>query len=162
MRGLSHQRRSRKIGAQIDRTHNKWPTFEVRDRSSEHVLWHGQLRGFQLIYFVGVYWTLNGSIDRPYVFLLEPPLRPREGGTYEEIPHLMFDDENPKLSGLCLFDPDGNEWKSCMLIADTTVPWTADWLLFYELWHYDGKWRGGGVGPESIAQARTKTIHGPT
>ena len=32
-----------------------------------------------------------------------------------------------------------------MLIATTTVPWAAEWLLHYELWlATDGTWCGGG------------------
>jgi len=47
-----------------------------------------------------------------------------------------------------------------MWIADTTMLWAAKWLYFYELWHFDGVWRGGGVGPATIAEARTAAVHG--
>ena len=37
------------------------------------------------------------------------------------------------------------------LIADTTIPWAAEWLHYYELWHMTGEWLAQGVGPESVA-----------
>ena len=99
---------------------------------------------------------------RPHVILLDPPLRPRKGGKFEEIPHLMFYSEHPELSALCLFDPEGREWSNKLLIADTTMRWAAEWLMYYELWHFDGVWRGGGVGPENIAEARAAAVYRET
>ena len=34
-----------------------------------------------------------------------------------------------------------------MYIADTIVPWTAEWLAHYEIWLATDDWRGGGVWP---------------
>ena len=45
---------------------------------------------------------------------------------------------------LCLFDPDREQWCASDLIADTTVPWTVDWLACYEGWLATGRWHGGG------------------
>jgi hypothetical protein len=74
----------------------------------------------------------------------------------------MFNSKDPELSGLCLFDPEGREWSNKLLIADTTMRWVAEWLMYYELWHFDGIWRGGGVGPESIAEARAAAVYRET
>lgn len=139
----------------------KWPRFAFEALRSSIARWVGPLREFQKEYVVAVHWNFE-SPERPYVLLRDPPLRPREGGTFEQIPHLMFYSEHPELSGLCLFDPEGAEWTNKRLIADTTVVWTAEWLLYYELWHVDGVWRGGGVGPESIAEARAATLYRQT
>ena len=46
---------------------------------------------------------------------------------------------------LCLYWPKDRNWNSGMLLAETTFPWTAQWLLYYELWLDTGKW----LGPES-------------
>ena len=35
-----------------------------------------------------------------------------------------------------------------MLIADTIVPWTCEWLVHYEIWFATGEWHGGGEGLE--------------
>lgn len=159
MKGLPFHNRPRSIGAQIDRMRHRWPGFRLVQRWDTGVVWVGELRPFQKPYMVKVRWD-PVERDRPYVSLLDPPLSPRSGGTFEEIPHLMFDENDPAQSGLCLFNPDGAEWAANMLIADTTLPWAAEWLFYYELWHYEGVWRGGGVGPESIAQTRAEAIHG--
>ena len=34
-----------------------------------------------------------------------------------------------------------------MLIADTIVPWTCEWLIHYEIWLATGEWHGGGEEP---------------
>lgn len=157
MRGLSYHQRPRSLGAQVARMGARWPQFAFRRRNSM-VSWRGPLRGFQKEYRVEVLWDIQGAA-KPYVYLQEPTLQPREGGTFGEIPHLIFYSEHPELSGLCLFDPDGSEWSNKLLIADTTIVWAAEWLLYYELWHIDGVWRGGGVGPESIAEARAAAVY---
>lgn len=35
-----------------------------------------------------------------------------------------------------------------MYVCDTIVPWTAEWLLNYELWLATGEWVGGGEHPQ--------------
>jgi hypothetical protein len=59
----------------------------------------------------------------------------------EELPH-TFPGEK-----LCLHLP--GEWSPNMYIARTTVPWTSEWLLYYELWLITGNWEGGGHGEPS-------------
>ena len=44
-----------------------------------------------------------------------------------------------------------------MLIVDTTVPWTAEWLLNYEIWLATGSWYGGGEWPPPPAGNLTPT-----
>lgn len=41
---------------------------------------------------------------------------------------------------LCLYWPREWQWRGDELIAETILPWTASWLLFYELWLDTGKW----------------------
>lgn len=161
MRGLAYHQRPRSIGAQKARMAAKWPQFTFEALEGSMVRWVGPLRGFQKGYVVAVHWD-GQSLERPYVLLREPQLRPRQGWTFEEIPHLMFYSKHPELSGLCLFDPEGGEWTNKRLIADTTIVWTAEWLLYYELWHIDGVWRGGGVGPENTAEARAAALYRET
>lgn len=71
----------------------------------------------------------------PRVHVLSPEIRPRVDG--EPIPHVYPGNE------LCLFAP--GEWSGCMEIACTIVPWTIEWLFFYEAWHATGCWEGGGI-----------------
>ena len=72
----------------------------------------------------------------PKVDVLDPALEGRSG---ESIPHLFGD------GSLCLHLED--EWVPTMLMVDTTVPWTSEWLLNYEIWKATGVWYGGGEWP---------------
>jgi hypothetical protein len=137
---------------------HRWPTFLHKLNRDDISIWRGGVRPYQMSYQLGVYWRAGSNL-KPWVYLINPELCPRKGGTFEEIPHLLYYENEPKLSGLCLFDPEGNEWSNRRLIADTTLPWAFEWLQHYEFWHFDGVWRGKSIGPESIAQIRATTVH---
>ena len=143
----------RSPNAQIAAMRRVWPQLNYEKKPDGLLIWRGILRPKAQPYDVAVLWK-PGLLDRPYAFIIDPPIRPRPGGTYEEIPHLILDEENPESSGLCLFDPDGKEWSESDLIAETTVHWVSEWLLYYELWHMDGRWLGKSVGYESVAAIR--------
>lgn len=74
----------------------------------------------------------------PQVQVVSPmPLAYAPGkNTYEHINHPQH------LQYLCLHVKD--EWTADMKIADTFVPWAAEWLLQYEYWLVTGEWNGGG------------------
>lgn len=88
---------------------------------------------------------------RPYVFVIDPePVKLAHG---EVTPHLNED------GTLCLYDPDGDEWGPDRSIADTTVPWTSLWILYYEDWLITRDWKGKGAPmPEDIVR-RIKQAH---
>lgn len=77
--------------------------------------------------------------DAPEVTVLSPPLVPREAGS--RLPHVYPGNK------LCLYTPFFREWTPDMSLAHTIVPWIAEWLSFYELWHATGEWLGGGTEP---------------
>jgi hypothetical protein len=128
-----------------------WPQFCHKKEPNGLLIWRGILRPKAQPYDVIVFWKPD-LIDRPYVLIADPSIKPRPGGTYKEIPHLMFDEEHPESSGLCLFDPEGREWSEANLIAETTMYWASEWLVYYELWHMDGRWLGPSAGYENIAE----------
>ncbi len=137
-----------------------WPDFAGEKMANGTLYWFGPLRPKAQLYTVSILWK-PGAMDRPYVVIEDPPISPRPGGTFEQIPHLMFYKEKPEQSGLCLFDPDGGEWSRANLIADTTVRWASEWLAYYELWHLTGEWLAPSVGPESVAHmnaAEARTV----
>jgi hypothetical protein len=76
-----------------------------------------------------------GPRGQPKVRVLE------ELATYEgrSLPHVYSD------GTLCLHE--WHEWTATMSIADTIVPWTAEWLVHYEIWLVTGEWYGGGDWP---------------
>jgi len=43
---------------------------------------------------------------------------------------------------LCLYDYRNQPWQENWHLHDTIVPWTAEWLVFYELFLETGKWLG--------------------
>ena len=71
--------------------------------------------------------------EPPKVFVDAPRLDP---GHRERLPHVYDGDR------LCLYTP--GEWQATMSIAKTIIPWTAEWLLHYELWKATDRWAGGG------------------
>lgn len=70
----------------------------------------------------------------PQVTVIEPRLELHPGAT--SLPHVYPGDE------LCLFYP--GQWRPDMLLSTTILPWTAEWLMYYELWLVSGHWTGGG------------------
>ena len=71
---------------------------------------------------------------RPQVTVTDPELTLHPDA--ESLPHSYPGDQ------LCLYYP--GEWRHDMLLATTVLPWTAEWLMHYELWLVTGKWHGGG------------------
>lgn len=128
-----------------------WPDFTGKKLPDETLWWQGPPRPKARLYIVSLFWK-PGAMSLPYVLVTDPPLAPRPGGTFAEIPHLIFHAEEPFNSGLCLFDPEGREWSPADLIAETTIYWTAEWLAYYEIWHMTGEWPAPGVGYESVAR----------
>lgn len=150
---MSERSRRRSPNAQINAIRRLWSDFKCSKNPNGLLIWRGVVRPKAQRYQIAILWK-SGLLDRPYVTILDPPIRPRPGGTFEEIPHLIFDVKNPECSGLCLFDPEGKEWTESDLIAETTIYWVSEWLLYYELWHMDGVWLGPSVGYESVAEIR--------
>lgn len=83
----------------------------------------------------------------PDVRVAHPRLEGRDG----ELPPHLYAGER-----LCLFVPKRREWTPNMLIADTIMPWTSEWLVHYELWLAIGEWTGGGEHPP--ARSRTHRL----
>ena len=59
------------------------------------------------------------------------------------VPHTNGADSVP-----CLFTPRSRDWTRGRYLADSVVPWLAEWLIFYEGWRATGAWDGGGTLPE--------------
>jgi hypothetical protein len=57
----------------------------------------------------------------------------------KSLPHVYSD------GSLCLHKDD--EWSPQMFLADTILPWAAEWLAHYEIWFATGTWYGGGEWP---------------
>lgn len=111
--------------------------------------WQGPLRGADQPYLVNILYLTGDPVGGcrvdhwfPEVRVLDPPLLPSMSG--EPPPHLYTTNGKPVL---CLFDPRADEWDQGRSIADTIIPWAAEWLFHYELWHATGIWAGVGRHP---------------
>lgn len=83
--------------------------------------------------------------QRPHVTVIDPQLTLHPEA--QALPHVYPGDE------LCLYYP--GEWRYDMLLATTILPWTAEWLMHYELWLITGRWTGGGhTGRSTLCRDR--------
>lgn len=112
----------------------RFPDGRVVARAGR-LVWTGRLTPTPLSrgYIVRIDYAAGGP---PRVRVLDPQLDGRQG---EPLPHVYSD------GTLCLHR--AGEWTATMSIADSIVPWTAEWLAFYEIWQATGDWQGGGEWP---------------
>lgn len=137
---------------QIARMGALFPDFVVRFNGGWLVIWDGCLRPLAQTYRIQVSYINKSRLGEiklrpwfPQVWLRHPKLEMRSDLPDEPIPHLYAPAGGDfTRSGLCLFDPDQDEWSQDLAIAETTLPWTIDWLVSYEGWHATGEWKGGG------------------
>lgn len=66
----------------------------------------------------------------PRVYISRPTIKPSPE-------YHMYGD-----GSLCLYDPRETPWSSKLMLHETIIPWTAEWIVFYELWKVTGKWLG--------------------
>lgn len=69
-----------------------------------------------------------------------------------QFPHKFDIDEKKNMVRICLYRY--SEFDSRKLISNTIIPWTIEWLYFYELWLATGEWLGGG---EHVDNSFSKT-----
>lgn len=119
-----------------------WQALAIRERFGgtarvrpRQLTWFGQLTPTtsSVTYDVCLRYT---AWRHPQVFVQKPSLVPNENGW---LPHWYSD-----TGALCLYDPDSDEWSPRDWLVETIVPWTAEWLLFYELWRVTDVWYGSG------------------
>jgi hypothetical protein len=137
------------IDTQMAAVSEAWPTFEAERIDDRTANWHGRLKPLLQSYEVLITYRAPYIIERldplrqqPRVRILAPRLKHRPGHHEGDLPHVYWDD--PISPALCLFDHETGEWTPFSLLADTTIPWTVDWLGCYEGWRATGEWTGGG------------------
>ena len=54
---------------------------------------------------------------------------------------------------LCLFKPSDTPWTAKHNVHATIIPWTAEWLVFYELYLMCGTWLGPEARHDSALKA---------
>lgn len=81
--------------------------------------------------------------QRPDMIVVDPDLTVLAAG--RKIPHTY--PYSGKGILLCLWWPNDRDWVPQMKLAETYIPWTAEWLHYFELWCQTGEWGGGGAHP---------------
>ena len=145
-----NERSGRNILAANDRRIREiFPEFRQIARLPGQAIWEGPLQPYAQPYIVRLTWCLcvRGTAIRsryssPRVFVINPPLIRREEELEKPIPHLYRQPAAKLPPQLCLYWPDGVEFKADKYLADTVLPWASEWLGYYELWHATGTWAG--------------------
>jgi hypothetical protein len=140
-----------------------YPTFTPVAMTGWFGIWEGTLRPVMQSYRIRVkYIRYNpftwGLLDHPHVevFVLDPKVGHDPRGTGEPPPHVFLVGHDPEFPALCLFDPARREWSPADHIEETIIPWSIEWLMWFELWVWDGIWRGGGRHPgEAVVENDT-------
>ena len=86
---------------------------------------------------------LSPDSRKPELLVVKPDLQELAAG--KRIPHIY--PHKGRGTKLCLWWPRGREWVPQMSLRETYVPWTAEWLLYFEDWLLTGEWAGGGRHP---------------
>lgn len=137
------------IDTQIAAMRSAWPLLQVDRIDAQSARWRGPLRPLLRTYEVEVTYRAPTIIEnirplrqQPLVRVLSPVLKQRRGHREGDLPHVYWD--HPTRPALCLFDHETAEWTPFQLLAETTIPWSIDWLGCYEGWRATGEWTGGG------------------
>lgn len=128
------------IEKQVAAMRRAWPAFSVHglNRQMQCAIWRGDVRPQFGRFRIEIRYALG---DVPHVRILSPALIRLPGNVEGQLPHVYPPSDDPTL---CLFDPATDQWNASMALAETTVPWSYDWMACYELWLMTGRWTGGG------------------
>jgi hypothetical protein len=88
--------------------------------------------------------SIPGSKNYQVRINYQPGLPPM---VFIDKPSIEFCSEIHVYSGgnLCLYYPGDQHWKTNTLIADYTIPWIFEWIAYYEIYLFSGKWEGPEV-----------------
>jgi len=87
----------------------------------------------------------------PRAWVKTPILTVRSEG--EAIPHVDPDARVPGGYRPCLGVPNSGEYTTNETAHCQLIPWLAEWLFHYEMWHMTGVWSGGGKHHESTEKS---------
>lgn len=79
----------------------------------------------------------------PNMIVKSPNLQSLAEG--KKLPHIY--PYSGKGTRLCLWQPKYKEWDWSMRLSETYIPWTVEWLFYFEHWMDTGLWVGGGEHP---------------
>ena len=102
------------------------------------LIWYGEIKPtpFSHVYKIKI---ICNRGKKPKIFLCGEHI---EGIEKNDFPHNYHKDKKKQEVHLCLNMP--HEFNYSLRIVDTIIPWTQEWLFYYEIWLITGQWRGGG------------------
>lgn len=145
------------VGEQDAAIRRDFPDFKLKANAGWIGVWEGTVRPAGKVYEVRIVyfsrrffdeWTL----ENPYVsvYVVDPPVGAEEKRL---LPHIYWNERNPAWPTLCLYDPKEIIWTPELSIAATIIPWTSEWLLFFEYWQITGEFLGPGRHPDRTPTA---------
>jgi hypothetical protein len=133
-----------------------WPELKLVGREGTSAVWRGPLRPLLQTFHVEIAYRAPIVIERldvrllqPRVRILSPQLRRRPGDPEGSLPHVYYSPDGDLT--LCMLDPEGDDWSPSDSLAQTTIPWTIDWLAAYEGWRATGQWTASGRHVEATS-----------
>ncbi len=116
-----YKQKPKKVTLSIQRYHikNKFPAFKFYKHSCSNMGWYGKLKPTKESCTYTIKLEYSGSYTKVYV--VKPKI-------LDNAPH-RYDD-----GSLCLYYPKDMSYDKTSIIADTILPWTAEWLYYYEVW----------------------------
>jgi hypothetical protein len=130
-----------------------FPDFRLTAHADWIGVWEGSVRPASKTYTIRIVYFRRRFFDGWYlsnhyvtVHVVDPLIGKimRDG---DDLPHIYWNDRAPDWPALCLWDPDEMFWDPEMSIATTIIPWTSEWLLFFEYWQISGEFLGPGRHP---------------
>lgn len=129
------RRKDHRLSEQLFRLRQLYPEAKVYIKR-DVLYWDGYLRPTAMsdTYHIQISYKKR---YRPKVLLSGDNVRGFDKGNF---PHQFKLDSEHKMAQICLHL--NGEFNSYMFIADTIIPWTVEWLYFYEIWLATGEWHG--------------------
>lgn len=130
-----------------------FPEFLLTTKAGWIGVWEGPLRPasktykIRIVYFRRRFFE-GWYLSNPYVTVhVIDPLIGELMLDGDDLPHIYWNSRAPLWPALCLWDPVETDWDPEMTIAATIIPWTSEWLLFFEYWQISGEFLGPGRHP---------------
>lgn len=105
------------------------------------LFWMGKVRPTPLSREYDVALTYTDS-QAPRVWVIGKDLQKLDD---PDFPHKYDVDAKNNMVEICLYRY--REFNKDKFLANTIIPWTVEWLYFYEIWLATGEWCGGGEHP---------------
>lgn len=109
----------------------------------DFLLWIGKIQPTPLsrIYTVVVKFRMW---EPPQVWIIGDELQNLDS---PDFPHKYEIDIDKKMVRICLYRYQ--EFNTYKFLSKTIIPWTIEWLYFYEIWLATNEWCGGGEHPDA-------------